>query len=111
MDARIGKLIREGKEVFYAFVNGNYTEGALENVEVALGLRAALVARTKAAMMKWNVTMVFQFPAWDEVNGIPYKDIEARSKSEAIKEARRQAEYDGHAIGGRGRYWFKAEQI
>lgn len=59
----------------------------------------------------FNVRMFFQFPAWDEVDGIPYDLIEAASKSEAIARARRQAERDGHAVSGRGRYWFRAELV
>lgn len=56
----------------------------------------------------YTVTMRFQFPAHDERDGIPF-DTEARSKSEAVKYARRQAEHDGHLCGGKGRVTFKAE--
>lgn len=55
----------------------------------------------------YEVTLRFQFPAWDERDGISYT-IEAETKSDAIRYARRQAENDGHACGGRGRYWFSA---
>lgn len=58
-------------------------------------------------MTNFKITLIFQFPAWDEVDGIDYF-FSAKNKTDAIKQARRQAEHDGHAIGGRGRYWFKA---
>ena len=59
----------------------------------------------------FNVTIRFQYPAWDELNGITYYDISARSKSEAIKEVRRQAYNDGHVgTGGKGRVTFSAEE-
>jgi hypothetical protein len=58
---------------------------------------------------KFKVTLRFQHPAWDERDGIPY-EIDARSKSEAIRWARLQANRDGHTIGC-GRHWFKAEQV
>lgn len=57
----------------------------------------------------FKVTLRFQFPAWDEVNGLPYR-VEASSKSEAIKRVRRQAERDGHIPNReKGRATFKAE--
>lgn len=55
----------------------------------------------------FKVTMTFQFPAWDEVNGIEYL-MTGNTKADAVKSARRQAENDGHAVGGRGKYWFRA---
>ena len=57
----------------------------------------------------FTVTLTFQYPAWDEKNGIVYEDIIARNKSEAVKEARRQARNDGHTgTGGKGLCWFTA---
>ena len=58
---------------------------------------------------RFTVTMRFQHPAWDEVDGIVYEDVLARTKSEAIAQARTLAFRDGHATSGRGRYWFTAE--
>jgi hypothetical protein len=60
----------------------------------------------------YKVTLRFQFPAWDEVNGLEY-EVEARSKSEAIKIARREAEADGNAGTGvlKGRQTFKAVEF
>ncbi|MBW7886404.1 MAG: hypothetical protein H3C34_28010 [Caldilineaceae bacterium] len=53
----------------------------------------------------------FQYPAWDEVDGIVYTGIVARSKSEAISQARLLAAKDGHTIGGgKGRYRFAAQE-
>jgi hypothetical protein len=55
------------------------------------------------------VTLTFQYPAWDEKDGYRY-EVQATSKKQAIQRARWQAERDGHAVGGRGRYWFRAEE-
>lgn len=56
----------------------------------------------------YTVTLRFQYPAHDERDGIPF-EVNARSKSEAVKDARRQADRDGHLCGGKGRVTFKAE--
>lgn len=107
MDARIGTL-NNGQ--FYAFVNGYdapEVRGTLEEVEVALGLRAAPVSQGT----RYNVTIRFQYPAWDEKDGIVYPDVPARSKSEAIAYVRSQARGDGHTGTGKGRYTFTAEEV
>lgn len=112
IDPRIGKL-NSGQ--FYAFVNGYDNpefRGTLEEVEAALGLRAhpVKVDRVDAGGF-YMVTLRFQFPAWDEVDGIVYTDISARSKSDAIRIARESVRNDGHTGGGKGRYWFIAEEL
>lgn len=58
----------------------------------------------------YTVTIRFQFPAWDDVEGIPYTNIEATSKSDAIKQVRRTAWDDGHTALARekGRITFTA---
>ena len=59
----------------------------------------------------YDVTVRFQYPAWDEVNGIVYPEIYARNKAEAIKFARRDAYNDGHVgTGGKGRVTFTATE-
>ena len=60
----------------------------------------------------YTVTIRFQSPAWDEVNGIPYTGIEATSKSAAIKQVRRLAWDDGHTAlaTGKGRITFTATE-
>ena len=62
-------------------------------------------------MTEFRVTLTFQFPAWDEKNGIVYF-INAKSKADAVKYARADAKRDGH-IGpgttGKGRNSFRAE--
>lgn len=57
----------------------------------------------------FTVTMRFQFPAWDEKDGIAF-ELQAKSKAEAIKHARRLADHDGHLCGGKGRVSFKATE-
>jgi len=111
MDARIGQLTRDGKAVFYKN-EGGYVEGTLERVEAALGLRAAPVAATPVVESKtYNVRLTFQFPAWDEKDGIPYNGITAGSKQEANAIARRLAHNDGHLNGGQGRVTFTATEV
>lgn len=59
----------------------------------------------------YEVTLRFQFPAWDEKNGISYT-VSADSKSAAIASARKEATYDGHIPAtGKGRATFKAEEL
>lgn len=108
MDPRIGKLIREGVEVFYAHIDGRYVEGSLNSVEARLGLSRAIPAW--AQPKTFSVHMTFEYPAWDERQGYYYRGIIASTKRDAIKQARRMAEKEGHAVGGRGKYWFKATE-
>lgn len=103
MDARIG-IFNNGE--YYAFVDGYdapEVRGTLDQVEIALGLRPRKIGST------YTVTLRFQYPAWDEKDGIVY-EIEARTKAEAIRYARSQARNDGHTQTGKGRYTFTAEE-
>lgn len=121
MDPRIGILMRGGHHVHYAFVDGYDKpafEGTREAVEERLGRldSSSPIPQTGHGRVRhrplktWNVTMRFRYPAWDEKDGIEYRGISARSKSEANKFAARQALSDGHAVGGRGPYWFTAAE-
>lgn len=110
IDPRIGAL-NIGK--FYAFVNGYdkpETVGTLEQVETALGLRVATASETAMKSLVWDVKLTFQYPAWDEVMGIDYPGIVAKSKSEANANARRKASRDGHLCGGKGRVTLTATE-
>lgn len=49
-------------------------------------------------MTRYEVRLMFRYPAWDERDGIAY-EVNARSKREAIAAARRQADRDGHLVG------------
>ncbi len=109
LDPRIGKLSNGS---YYAFASG-YEQpeivGALAQVQRALRLVDA--PEVAAPDQLWDVVLRFQYPSWDEVDGIVYRDIRARSKSEAISRARQLATRDGHTIGGgKGRYWFAAQE-
>lgn len=120
MDPRIGLLMRDGQHVHYAFPDGYDKpafEGSRAEVQAKLGLpdhapaapaESRKVAAQRCDLTKWTVTMYFQSPAWDERNGIVYRGILAHSKSEANKCVAQRAKSDGHAVGGRGRYWFVA---
>lgn len=112
MHPSIGQL-NGGK--FYSYLNGYSSEpfvGSLEEVEVAMGLRPQAVRPavepTVSKRKCFDVTMRFQYPAWDEADGIVYRSIEADSKSEANAMARRMADQDGHLAGGKGRVTFIA---
>lgn len=113
LDPRIG-MLNNGK--FYCFPNGNGKPefmGTLEEVETALGIPStlttpAVLAENAPANRLWSVTLAFQYPAWDEINGIEYPDIEASGKAEANAIARRLAYNDGHLCGGKGRVNFNA---
>lgn len=115
LDPRIG-MLNSGK--FYCFPNGNGKPefmGTLEEVEAALGLPStmatpAVLAVKAPANRLWNVNLTFQYPAWDEKNGIEYRDIEAVGKGEANAIARRRAYDDGHLCGGKGRATFTATE-
>jgi hypothetical protein len=60
-------------------------------------------------MTNYIVTMRFQFPAWDEKDGIEF-EVSAANKREANAKGRRQAKDAGHARANRGLYWFKATE-
>ena len=113
LDPRIGKLT---SGLYYCFPDGHSKPeltGTLKEVEAALGLCPATVitpeAVAKDARM-WSVTMRFQYPSWDEIDGIVYRDIRAESKAEANARARRMAADDGHLHGGKGRVTFSATE-
>ena len=115
LDPRIG-MLSSGR--FYAFAHGYgqpETIGTLAEVQGALGLRptasqapAAAPKEAAGQPKSWQVTMRFAYPAWDEVDGILLGPFAAKGKADAIRQARREAERDGHACTGKGRYWFTA---
>ena len=114
MDPRIGQL-NNGK--YYAFVNGFNAEpfvGSVEDVEVALGLReqSSKIEPTKPSSTEktFNVRLTFEYPSWDEKEGILYPGIIASGKADANSQARKRAREDGHLGGGRGRVCFTAEE-
>lgn len=116
MHPAIGQLLN-GK--FYCYINGYSAEpfvGTLDEVGVAMGLRAAPEASSTAAVQSapiqktYTVTLTFQYPAWDELDGITYPGIQADSKAEANMTARRLAEVDGHLGSGKGRATFRATE-
>jgi hypothetical protein len=62
-------------------------------------------------MTSYRVTIRYQFPSWNETDGIGYT-VEALSKSDAIKQVRRQATRDGHIgnVVGKGRITLSATE-
>jgi len=110
LDPRIGTL-NSGQ--LYAFVDGYDVPevvGTLEEVEAALGIRTT-VAASVSQDARYTVTIRFQYPAWDEKDGIVYEDVLARSKAEAIAWVHTMARGDGHTGTGKGRYTFTAEVV
>ncbi|MNR47046.1 hypothetical protein D3C85_1661020 [compost metagenome] len=59
----------------------------------------------------FDVTLRFQYPAWDVVDGILYRDIFATTKREANNKARSMADGDGHLGGGQGWVTFTATEV
>ncbi|MFZ5533412.1 MAG: hypothetical protein ACOY5H_07795 [Pseudomonadota bacterium] len=112
MNAQIGQL-NGGK--YYTYLNGYMAEpfiGTLEEVEEAMGLREKKEAPAikKRSIKSYTVTVRFQYPAWDEVDGIEYKGIDACSKSEANAIVRKLAADDGHLGSLKGRVTFTATE-
>lgn len=108
LDPRIG-MLASGK--FYAFASGYgmpEVVGTLQQVEQALGIQ---VKPASKSFKTFDVVMRFEYPAWDEKDGIAYPAIAALSKADANKQARAMAERNGHAVGGRGRYTFTATEV
>jgi hypothetical protein len=66
-----------------------------------------MTKHTPATPLPYVVTLRFQFPSWDERDGIPF-DVTATSKADAVKAARRAAYNGGHLCGGQGRVTFRA---
>lgn len=121
MDPRIGILIREGTNVYYAFVNGydaEPVEGTRAEVEVALGIREASEASDSEPAVapedalppgsdEYIVTMRSKYPAWDETPGL--LRVVAHSKSHANSVARAWAHREGLLSPAEGPVYFKAE--
>lgn len=65
----------------------------------------------KSEWKEYIVTLRFQFPAWDEKDGIECNQT-ARSKADAIRYARSQMRDDGHIPAvGKGRATFTASEV
>lgn len=122
MHPAIGKL-SNGK--FYAYVNGYSNEPVYrDSVDALESLLAGKpepvvvaevqVPAAKTALREGNtydVTLMFQYPCWDQVKGIQYCGISAASKREANDKVRRIAYGDGHLCGGQGRVTFTATDV
>ena len=61
---------------------------------------------TAPKLKRYEVHMTFKHPAHDERDGYRY-DVDAHSKSEACKRARKLADNEGHD----GVRWFKATEV
>lgn len=59
----------------------------------------------------YNVAVSYQYWSNEYGNGFTYRGIEADSKSDAINQARRKADRDGHIGQGLGRVTFKATEV
>jgi len=105
MDPRIGQLMKEGRIVFYAFVNGYdkpEVTGTLEEIEYALGLRDEVVAlkeqaKARPAIRTWVVTITPKITTYASgcTFGAYDVEVDARTYNLAIKAAaddRRESE-------------------
>jgi hypothetical protein len=94
MDHRIGILIREGKTIYYAHINGEFPERDSAD-EIAALLDGKVLppvqpktASTKETLRSYLVTVSMKHPAWDDK---PFDlQIEATSQKTAISLARKQ---------------------
>ena len=87
MDPRIGMLMKDGKKVYYAYVNGfdqPETQGSLEEVEMALGLRAS----QKASKAKKPATYREYVVAMTQGGEVEETTENAKSAADAISKAR-----------------------
>lgn len=90
MDARIGTIIRNGQQLFYAFANGYNapeTVGSLEEVEVVLGLRTASPkqpAKKVELYRDYVVTLTWHGDRTEEEETI----VSAKSHAQAIQKGR-----------------------
>lgn len=111
LDPRIG-MLNSGK--FFAYAHGYdkpETVGTRQEVEQALGISKSHAPVPAKQLKTFDVVMRFQYPAWDEMDGIIFPGIRAVSKAEANQYARKKAERDGHTCSGKGRYTFTATEI
>lgn len=109
MDPRIGVLMRQGRPVYYAHLNGAFPEGDSPEALLALldgpspaapvAAQAACIATPRATqtsaarrMHDYLVTVTLRYPAWDSVPAeLP---IRACTAKEAVSLARQQMARD-----------------
>ena len=72
--------------------------------------RATRPAKEIKTMTEFEVTLRFQFPAWDERDGLRYF-VHAKTKADAVRYARSDARRDGHLGTGKGHASFSAVAI
>jgi hypothetical protein len=90
MDARIGKLTREGKEIFY-ITEGGYTEGTVQQLEEKLSGTVA-VAKPKKSFKTFSVTITPNYQSYGSGwSSEEYKtEVVAYDRNDALKQARKQ---------------------
>jgi hypothetical protein len=90
MDVRIGTIIRNGQQFFYAFANGYdapETVGSLEEVEIALGLWSASpkqIAKRVELYRDYVVTLTWHGDRTEEEEIV----VSAKNHSQAIQKGR-----------------------
>lgn len=68
LDPRVGILNRNGKTIYYAFVNKVAVEGTLDKVMRALRGQPARKERVQT-MYRYTIMATVRHPNWDEANG------------------------------------------
>lgn len=99
MDARIGKLIREGKEVFYAVIGEarTYFEGTLAQVEVKLDIRKKAIQ-----FRSYVVTVTPKIETWFQKAYTV--EVVAKDANDAVKKARQEYNDNANYQGDKARF-------
>lgn len=89
MDARIGKLIRQGKEIFY-ITEGGYMEGTVKKLEKKLN--ATITVKVKKTLKTFSVVVTPKYEShgsgWS--SGKYEMEVMAYDRNDALKQARKQ---------------------
>ena len=75
------------------------------------GMKTNLIEAVASEAVGYVVTLRFQYPSWDEKEGVEF-NVTAKTKSEAIKKVKRQTEWEGVSGTGclKGMQWWSAKE-
>ena len=117
MDARIGQVVREGKTIFYAFIGGRELSNLVESadaadIETALQGKAPAakaVAKKPSTYHNYAVTVTpkYEFSVGMFRSGSYQVEIAAKTREEAVKEARRRYKENSSFPGDTATYTAK----
>lgn len=114
LDPRIGMVVRGGRKVYYAFVDGYdkpAKEGTLAEIEATLGLKPAptpTAEKVAASRKQFEVTVTPKEQRWtgQHQSGEYTVIVSAKTRDEAISKAREQYNFENGrpAISGGATY-------